>query len=180
MSTNSSSNPSVEPVPSAPNLSVECRSPVFLRLYRFDLHLVPIFLFGLVSRCIGQEHVHLGLDFTLDFRFRSSCSVFGPRSGASSCSRASPISSWIFHAKVVVPSRCCFHQCIKSSTPDLIFCCCRCPSFVLLWCFSSRVGAAQSLLPVNSSIFACSVCGLLQELVLVLLLNYWIEKLEVS
>jgi hypothetical protein len=62
-----------------------------------------------------------GLDFTLDFRFRSNCSVFGPRSGASSCSRASSVSSWIFRAKAVVLVRCCFHQCIKSSTLDLIF-----------------------------------------------------------
>jgi hypothetical protein len=133
-----------------------------------------------VSRCIGQEHVRSGLDFTFDFRFRSNCSVFGPRSGVSSCSRAGPVSCWIFYAKAVVPAHCCFHQCIMSSTPDLIFHCCRCPSFPLLWCFSSRVGAAQSLLPVSSSIFACSVCGLLQELIPVLLLSYQIEKLEVS
>jgi hypothetical protein len=106
---------------SAPNLSAECRSSVFLRLYRFDLHLVLIFLFGLVSRCVGQEHVRSGLDFTLGFRFRSSCSIFGPRSGASSCSRAGLVSSRIFHAKAVVPARCCFHQCIKSSTPNLVF-----------------------------------------------------------
>jgi hypothetical protein len=66
----------------------QCRSPVFLRLYRFDLHLVLIFLFGLVSQCVRQEHVCSGLDFTLGFRFRSSCSVFAPRSGVSSCSRA--------------------------------------------------------------------------------------------
>jgi hypothetical protein len=61
------------------------------------------------------------LDFTLGFRFRSSCSVFGPRSGVSSCSRAGPVSSWIFCVKDIVPARFCFHQCIKSSTPDLIF-----------------------------------------------------------
>jgi hypothetical protein len=65
--------------------------------------------------------VRLGLDFTLDFRFRSSCSVFGPCSGASSCSRAGPVSSWIFRAKAVVPAHCCFDQCIKSSTPGLVF-----------------------------------------------------------
>jgi hypothetical protein len=74
-----------------------------------------------VSRCISQEHVRSGLDFVLDFRFRSSCSVFGPRSGMSFCSRAGLISSWIFCAKAVVLVHCCFHQCIKASTPDVIF-----------------------------------------------------------
>jgi hypothetical protein len=133
-----------------------------------------------VSRCVGQEHLRSGLDFTIGFRFRSSFSIFGLHSDVSSCSRVGPVSSWIFSAKVVVPARCCFHQCIKSSTPDLVFRCCHCPSFPLLWCFSSRVGAAQSLLLVSSLIFACSVCGLLQELVSVLLLSYRIKKLEVS
>jgi hypothetical protein len=47
----------------------------------------PIFLFGLVSRCIGQEHVLSGLDFTIGFWFRSNCSVFAPHSGMSFCSR---------------------------------------------------------------------------------------------
>jgi hypothetical protein len=108
-------------VPSAPNLSAECQSPIFLRLYQFDLHLVLIFLFGLVSRCVGQEHVRSGLDFTLSFQFKSSCSVFSLRSGVSSCSRAGPVSFWIFCAKAVVLARCCFHQCIKFSTLDLIF-----------------------------------------------------------
>jgi hypothetical protein len=74
-----------------------------------------------VSRCVSHEHERSVLDFTLGFWFRSSCSVFGPRSGASSCSRAGPVSSWIFRAKAVVPARCCFQQCIKSSTLDLIF-----------------------------------------------------------
>jgi hypothetical protein len=147
---------------------------------RGQVSLLPIFLFALVSSCIVQEHVRSGLDFTIGFWFRSSCSIFAPRSGVSSCSRADPVSSWIFRAKVVVPARCYFHQCIKSSTPDLIFRCCRCPSFPMLWCFSSRVGAAQSLLPVSSSIFAYSVCGLLQELIPVLLLSYRIKKIEVS
>jgi hypothetical protein len=87
----------------------------------FPILSLPIFLFGLVSRCVGQEHVRSGLDFTLDFRFRSSCSVFNPRSGVSSCPRAGPVSSWIFRAKAVVLARCCFHQCIKSSTLDLVF-----------------------------------------------------------
>jgi hypothetical protein len=47
----------------------------------------PIFLFGLVSRCVGQEHVLSGLDFTIGFRFRSSCSIFVLHLGTSSCSR---------------------------------------------------------------------------------------------
>jgi hypothetical protein len=99
----------------------QCRSPVFLWLYRFDLHLVLIFLFGLVSRCVGQEHVRSGFNFMLSFWFRSNCSVFRPRSAMSSCSRAGHVSSWIFCAEAVVPARCCFHQCIKSSTLDLVF-----------------------------------------------------------
>jgi hypothetical protein len=86
-----------------------------------QVSLLPIFLFALVSRCVGQEHDPSGLDFTIGFQFRSSCSIFAPRSGASSCSRAGPISSWIFRAKAVVPAHCCSHQCIKSSTLDLIF-----------------------------------------------------------
>jgi hypothetical protein len=133
-----------------------------------------------VSRCVGQDHVRSGLDFTLNFRFRSSCSVFGPCSGVGSCSRAGPLSSWILRAKAVVPARCCFHQCISPPLRISFFHCCRCPSFPLLWCFSSRVGAAQSLLPVSSLIFAYSVRGLLQELVSVLLLSYRIKKVEVS
>jgi hypothetical protein len=74
-----------------------------------------------VSRCVSQEHVRLGLDFMLSFWFRSSYSIFDPRLGVSSCSRAGPVSSWIFRAKAVVPAHCCFHQCIKSSTPNPIF-----------------------------------------------------------
>jgi hypothetical protein len=102
-------------------LSVLIHSQVPLSSVGGQVSLLPIFLFALVSRCVGQEHVHSGLDFTLSFRFRSSCSVFAPHSGVSSCSKAGPVSSWIFRAKSVVPARCCFHQCIKSSTPDLIF-----------------------------------------------------------
>jgi hypothetical protein len=70
---------------------------------------------ALLIMCAGRSH------FTIGFWFRSSCSIFAPRSSVSSCSRADPVSSWIFRAKAVVPARCYFHQCIKSSTPDLIF-----------------------------------------------------------
>jgi hypothetical protein len=48
----------------------------------------PIFLYGLVSQCVGQEHVRSGLELTIGFRFRSSCYVFAPCSGMSSCTRA--------------------------------------------------------------------------------------------
>jgi hypothetical protein len=73
---------------------------------------VPIFLFSLVSQCVGQEHVCSGLDFTLSFRFRSNSSIFGPRSGASSSYRVGPVLSLDFPCQSCwFPTRCSAHPC---------------------------------------------------------------------
>jgi hypothetical protein len=77
---------------------------------REQASLLLIFLFALVSRCVGQEHVRSGLDFTLGFRFRSCCSspslgcsvrsqilAFVWASVCSSARSASRFSTQIFH-----------------------------------------------------------------------------------